>query len=322
MSGNTSDEFSSYIEASSKEDLKKKAEEIFGKNAETLLRFPEAMRENSDGKYAKVNGIECTIKCLFSDKKSAGEKKPYYYYRFDPDIPGWDNAGTFHSVDLWFFFETLAKCWRPFVGQHYDLSRMMCNYWVNFIKTGDPNGNDADGKPMPYWYPYEKEKPCEMIFMSDRPVVTTNGKFLNLCAIGNPKLVTEKQIAVTYKATKKELLSAPESQLDKLPKLSAKLEVGEPVKIVLYGDSVCCGCDCNGMYGQKPGQPTWAHQEEYSESLKGLEGMGVAIADIQAVQKEIGKRKRYIDITGNWLNHPNDYLARILAQVVIKTLGM
>lgn len=34
---------------------------------------------------------------------------------------------------------------------------------------------------------------------------------------------------------------------------------------------------------------------------------------IQAVQKEIGKRKRYIDITGNWLNHPNDYLARILA---------
>ena len=38
---------------------------------------------------------------------------------------------------------------------------------------------------------------------------------------------------------------------------------------------------------------------------------------IQAVQKEIGKRKRYIDITGNWLNHPNDYLARILAQVVI-----
>ena len=34
---------------------------------------------------------------------------------------------------------------------------------------------------------------------------------------------------------------------------------------------------------------------------------------IQAVQKEIGKRKRYIDITGNWLNHPNDYLARILS---------
>lgn len=61
------------------------------------------------------------------------------------------------------------------MGRHYDLSRMMCNYWVNFIKTGDPNGNDADGKLMPYWYPYEKEKPCEMIFMSDRPVVNCGG---------------------------------------------------------------------------------------------------------------------------------------------------
>ena len=40
------------------------------------------------------------------------------------------------------------------------------------------------------------------------------------------------------------------------------------------------------------------------------------------VVKEIAKRKRYIDITGNWLNHPTDYLARILSQVVIKTLGM
>ena len=43
---------------------------------------------------------------------------------------------------------------------------------------------------------------------------------------------------------------------------------------------------------------------------------------IQPVQKEIGKRKRYIDITGHWLNHPNDSLARTLAEVVIKTLGM
>ena len=39
-------------------------------------------------------------------------------------------------------------------------------------------------------------------------------------------------------------------------------------------------------------------------------------------KKKSEREKRYIDITGNWLNHPNDYLARILAQVVIKTLGM
>jgi para-nitrobenzyl esterase len=73
-------------------------------------------------------------------------------------------------VDLWFFFETLAKCWRPFVGRHYDLSRQMCNYWVNFIRCGDPNGADADGTPMPKWGPYTSESPCVMTFAGEGPV--------------------------------------------------------------------------------------------------------------------------------------------------------
>ena len=35
----------------------------------------------------------------------------------------------------------------------------MCNYFTNFVKTGDPNGVDADGEPMPEWKTYsEKEK--------------------------------------------------------------------------------------------------------------------------------------------------------------------
>ena len=29
----------------------------------------------------------------------------------------------------------------------------MCNYLCNFIKTGDPNGDDHDGVPMPAWSP-------------------------------------------------------------------------------------------------------------------------------------------------------------------------
>ena len=36
-----------------------------------------------------------------------------YYYNFGPTIPG-DDAGAFHSSELWFTFETLMKCWRPY----------------------------------------------------------------------------------------------------------------------------------------------------------------------------------------------------------------
>ena len=82
-------------------------------------------------------------------------------------MPGWDNPGTFHSSDLWFWFETLAKCWRPFVGRHYDLARQMCDYFCNFIKTGDPNGKDLNGETLPRWERWTEETPCTMRFLAD-----------------------------------------------------------------------------------------------------------------------------------------------------------
>ena len=94
----------------------------------------------------------------FAARKFAEQgRPPVYLYRFNPDIPG-DDAGAFHSSDLWFVFETLAKCWRPFQGKHYDLARRMCNYWTNFAKTGNPNGPDNDGVPMPEWRPAGMEE--------------------------------------------------------------------------------------------------------------------------------------------------------------------
>ena len=87
-----------------------------------------------------------TLYVLARQREKVGQKT--YIYHFGPSIPG-DNAGAFHSCDLWFEFETLMKCWRPFDGHHFDLSRKMCNYWTNFAKNGDPNGNDKDGTPMP-----------------------------------------------------------------------------------------------------------------------------------------------------------------------------
>ncbi len=171
MAGCTGDEFPSFLEAESAEELKQRAEEIFGACAERFLALDEA-KEAYAGHYAKANGIDCTVKGVFGSCKENGSKQDYYAYRFEPDIPGWDNPGTFHSVDLWFFFETLAKCWRPFKGRHYDLARQMCNYWANFIKTGNPNGMDADGTPMPEWKPYTKEQPAEMLFTGDGAVAT------------------------------------------------------------------------------------------------------------------------------------------------------
>ena len=107
------------------------------------------------------------MKSAFICESRLNDPRDCYYYRFIPDIPGDDHPGIFHSVDLWFFFETLAKCTRPYAGRHYDLARQMSSYWINFIKTGDPNGKDSNGDDLPKWENYTDKNRVEMLFTSE-----------------------------------------------------------------------------------------------------------------------------------------------------------
>ncbi len=159
----TESEFKTGMPARDMEEFEKQAEQVFGSDAEAFLKicgtsFEEAVKKTS------ISGIELSARALQKRDEELGIKEPIYYAVFDAEIPGWDNPGTFHSVDLWFYFETLAKCWRPFVGKHYDLARQMCTYWANFIKNGDPNGSDADGTVMPSWKPLTDSIPNAMLW--------------------------------------------------------------------------------------------------------------------------------------------------------------
>ena len=165
MAGSTGDEFPNAIRAEDEEKLASEAARIFGEKAAEYLSFPESHLLQPGVGYGKVSGIDCTVKGVLTQRARDGKKG--YCYCFNPDMPGWDHPGTFHSSDLWFWFETLAKCWRPFVGRHYDLARQMCDYFCNFIRTGDPNGNDLNGEKLPRWETWEEDAPNAMMFLSD-----------------------------------------------------------------------------------------------------------------------------------------------------------
>jgi hypothetical protein len=49
--------------------------------------------------------------------------------------------------------------------------------------------------------------------------------------------------------------------------------------------------------------------------LKTFESEHVAVADVWSVSEHILKTKRYCDISGNHINHPNDFMVRVYAQV-------
>lgn len=62
-------------------------------------------------------------------------------------------------------------------------------------------------------------------------------------------------------------------------------------------------------------------QEAYAEPLRqlGLEGRA-AFVDMTGVHRELLAHKHYRDMTGNHINHPNDYLIRWYAQQISSTL--
>jgi para-nitrobenzyl esterase len=67
--------------------------------------------------------------------------KTYLYY-FDRRPPGHDSDhyGAFHSAELVYVFNNLASVSRPWTKTDHSLADTMSSYWVNFAKTGDPNG--------------------------------------------------------------------------------------------------------------------------------------------------------------------------------------
>ena len=163
--GHTGSEFFAAPQAKDEAELRAFAEKSFGADAERFLSFfSHPADAESIQKEGSLNSIEFAVRAAARHQKRADIGLPLYYYRFDAEIPGWDHPGTFHSVDLWFFFETLAKCWRPFKGKHYDLARQMCDYWCNFIRTGDPNGAGSDGEALPWWPEFDEARPVRMNF--------------------------------------------------------------------------------------------------------------------------------------------------------------
>ena len=68
------------------------------------------------------------------------------------------SKGAFHSADLWCWFGTLDACWRPMEEKDYALSGQMAAYLCNFVRSGDPNGED-----LPRWRASKQEDPAVML---------------------------------------------------------------------------------------------------------------------------------------------------------------
>ncbi len=93
----------------------------------------------------------CALRAEQSDQ-------PAYAYLFQRQLPG-DESGAFHSADLWYVFHSMEHSWRPFTDGDKMLSNKIVDYWTNFAKYGNPNGQGED-----VWKAYTQENPGFILF--------------------------------------------------------------------------------------------------------------------------------------------------------------
>jgi para-nitrobenzyl esterase len=85
----------------------------------------------------------------------SSSKNKSYLYQFShvpPDKIDFPNYGAFHTSEVPYALHSLKKWNRSWQKTDYYLENTMSSYWVNFAKTGNPNGKD-----LPLWEAYNKE---------------------------------------------------------------------------------------------------------------------------------------------------------------------
>ena len=85
--------------------------------------------------------------------------------------------------------------------------------------------------------------------------------------------------------------------------------------------------DCDViLVSPMPANPEWKHAQPplypaYAKAMKTLAGPGCVVADVTSVWLALLARKGVLDLSGNGLNHPNDFGHRVYADVVLATIG-
>lgn len=129
---------------------RRQADSLYGERAPEYLSLfpgdtPEVVQQ-SRSRITLLNFAGLTARRLALNSPAA------YLYQFGhvpPDKPDFPNYGAFHTSEVPYTLHTLHTWDRPWQQRDRELEALMSGYWINFARTGNPNGEG-----LPAWEAY------------------------------------------------------------------------------------------------------------------------------------------------------------------------
>lgn len=113
------------------------------------------------------------------------------------------------------------------------------------------------------------------------------------------------------------LQDEPEKFEQEITEIITTIRNSNPYCEFLLVSAMTANTEIKGLADNKLAQ----HQESLFRLQKSMNG--VAVAPVNSMFQELHRHgKQYFDITGNCVNHPNDFSVRIYAQMILAALGI
>jgi para-nitrobenzyl esterase len=157
LTGWNQDEGFVFGQAKNAADYKQDVTKQYGADAEAVLKYYPADNDSVAGVSQTYLSRDMTFgrqNYAWAVMASAQGQKVFVYrfVRKPPTAAGERNWGAFHTGEVPYAYDNLKYVKRPFEAVDYKLSDEMSSYWVNFARTGDPNGAG-----LPRWAPFSRE---------------------------------------------------------------------------------------------------------------------------------------------------------------------